>query len=955
MRERPCLLFACIFLTGIAFQRYEWKCLCSIPLMFLCVEIYHCIKSIKNTWKFASGECLEQRLNFNKTVCSYKVLKCFAGRSLVFLSAFFLGMSHMKSEEGFRDAYMSKLEDDSEAVVWGEIIKIEKTEYGSRLLLTDTYVSLSLGNLLENLMENLMEVNVPCNKVMVYASSDQYRIGQIYQFKGQLHFFEKARNEGNFDALVFYQSQKIDFFLYEKESVLLDSNENKIRDWILELKVRLEGVYKKAFSEDVIQDGDVREGVIQGSAVRGEDAWEGVIQGRVIRDEDAREGVVQSRVLQDEEAQEEMIQGGTVQENTIYGDAAGFYIGMLLGDKSLLSDRTKDLFAVGGISHILAISGLHMSMIGRGFYEWLRKRRLGFLMAGVSAGLVLVGYCYMVGSGTSAVRAVGMMLLYFLAQYVGRSYDMLNALGAVMIYLLWDNPFLLEYSGFQFSITALIGVGFVGMRLSEGVEEKNSSKEKDLIKEITLGTEKCTKKEDDSNTSKNYSGIVIIVFQKWWSNFVPGFWMSMGITLTTLPIAACCYYEVPLYSTFVNSLVLPMLTPIFVLALFGGLIGCVIPIAGNILLIPCGWLFAFYEWVCEFVERLPFSVVITGKPKMELVVFYYIVLFLGCVILKCLRSLRERKKMKEDVQTGEQWKGSFVLKLVILITCFFLVLYPKKSGAEMIFLDVGQGDGIFIASEDGITCFIDGGSSDVKEVGTYRILPFLKAHGVKQIDYWFVSHADSDHMSGLLEVMESGYEIAYLVVSDKMPEDENKEKLITLAEQQEISILQMKAGDIIQTMASSQGDMHVTGGIRITSLYPWEDAVDRNEQSLVLLLEFLDESGASIYKAIFSGDISAKGEAELRQQDVLKDVDLYKAAHHGSKYSNSEGFLQVIQPEICVISCGIDNSYGHPHDEVVERMHKAGAELFYTMYGGQIAVELGETVQIHVWLQESGV
>ena len=421
---------------------------------------------------------------------------------------------------------------------------------------------------------------------------------------------------------------------------------------------------------------------------------------------------------------------------------------------------------------------------------------------------------------------------------------------------------------------------------------------------------------------------------------------------------ACSYFEVPLYSPLVNSLVLPILTPVFALAVCGGLIGYVFPSIGQIILIPCGWLYTFYEFVCQFVECLPFGSIITGKPELEIVVLYYVLLFVGCVIIKKLLQIEEEKhnaqKKSVELNEGKVKKASrghfcitkgLVVKLLLSFTCLFVILCPRKPKSEIIFLDVGQGDAIFIASEDGTTCFIDGGSSDVKEVGNYRILPFLKAHGVKQIDYWFVSHADSDHMSGLLEVMETGYRIRHLVVSDRMPKDENQEKLLSLAEQQQISILQMKIGDSIQTIMPAQKTLFSTEGIRITCLYPSSDATDRNEQSLVLLLEFLDENEASTYKALFSGDISAKGETELIRKGVLEDVNLYKAAHHGSKYSNSKALLDIIQPEICVISCGKDNSYGHPHAEVVENMEDIGAEVIYTMESGQVTIrkEKGKT------------
>ena len=187
---------------------------------------------------------------------------------------------------------------------------------------------------------------------------------------------------------------------------------------------------------------------------------------------------------------------------------AGFLAGMILGDRSGLEADLKQLFTNGGIAHILAISGLHVSIIGRSLYGAIRKRGVEFVTAGLLAGTILLMYCFMVGNGMSAVRAVGMMLLFFLAQMLGRSYDMLNALGAAVWFLLLENPFLIEYSGFWFSVSALIGVGFVGTTLSQLVERGK------------------------------------------------GVLMSVGITLTTLPIVAYCYYEIPLYSPLVNFILL---------------------------------------------------------------------------------------------------------------------------------------------------------------------------------------------------------------------------------------------------------------------------------------------------------------------------------------------------------------------------------------------------------------
>ncbi len=791
MRKRPLFLCACVFLTGLVCYRCHRMEMIGLILLWL---IYEWICGIR-----------------------HHRIRLAAGRSMILLSAFILGNMHMHSELAFRDAYLSKIEDGDRVTVWGEIIKVESLaimQWDStekitfRLYLSDCYISLN-------------EEYLPCNDVMVYASSNQYQVGQIHKITGEFHTFDRAGNEGGFNGRTYYQSQKVDFCIYGEKSQVLAFRENRIRDEILSLKEGIKQVYESCVSEKT----------------------------------------------------------------------AGFLNGMVIGDRSKLDAEIQSLFTNSGIAHILAISGLHMSIIGRGFYSITRNRGIGFKTAGLLAGSILLGYCYMAGSGMSAVRAVGMMLIFFAAQVLGRSYDMLNALGAVLLYLLWENPFLLEYSGFWFSVLALIGVGFVGKYFA-----------------------KISKRGG-------------------------GFLMSMGITLTTLPVVAYCYYEIPLYSLLVNFLLLPLLTPIFALALAGGLIGLVLPEAAGIILLPCEWGLALYEWVCQSVGKLPFALCITGQPRWEVMAGYYAVLIAGTLYLK--RIIIARKVLEEQKGTASQnrishWKSREVCLLSGLsAVCVLLVAYPKPQEAEITFLDVGQGDGIYICTGDGCSYFIDGGSVSERELGKYCLLPFLKSNDIDRIDYWFVSHADTDHVSGLLEVLQSGYMIRNLVVAEGVVRDENLNQILEAAGLAKVQVLFMAAGDSLQTENT-----------KLTCVYPEADeaeknpalAEDRNEASLVLELYFAEFGGIPEFRALFSGDISSEVEAKLVQEGKLEEVWLYKAAHHGSGYSNALETMQVLSPEVAVVSCGKNNVYGHPAFTAIENMKAAGAKIYCTMDVGQITI-----------------
>ena len=167
MRKRPLMLLACVFLTGLVYQKYSLKGMAVIVLFGLLAELWY-------------GR---QTKNYIKV----------AGRSIVLLSAFLLGIFHMRQEMEFRAAYMSKIVDGSQVTVWGELIKWETAEYGNRGILSDCYICVE-------------DEVMPCNDLMVYTSNDQYEIGQIHKITGKVNRFSKARNEGNFDARLYYQS-----------------------------------------------------------------------------------------------------------------------------------------------------------------------------------------------------------------------------------------------------------------------------------------------------------------------------------------------------------------------------------------------------------------------------------------------------------------------------------------------------------------------------------------------------------------------------------------------------------------------------------------------------------------------------------------------------------------------------------------------------------------------------
>ncbi len=550
---------------------------------------------------------------------------------------------------------------------------------------------------------------------------------------------------------------------------------------------------------------------------------------------------------------------------------AGVMTTMLLGDKSFLDGEVKKLYQSAGILHALTISGLHLTVIGMSAYRLLRKKRAGFVISGLAAGFLVCSYAQMTGMGVSVQRAAGMFLLSVAAQAIGRSYDSLNSLGAVALFLLWKQPFLLCYAGFVFSLSAVLGV--VGIKVysaKEGVPEK--------------------------------------------------LFHGFAIQLTTLPFAAWYYFEAPVYAVLINLLLLPLLPPLLLFGIAGGAVGLVWGFAANVLLKPCHLILTVFFQTCRFCAGLPDAVLITGKPSVFRMFCYFVILLLWNQLRIWRWKKRENGQQEKCDRTCCRYTdfGKDMLAGIVLLVFLF---FPGKVSAEVDLLDVGQGDAVYIRSEDGYRLFIDGGSSNIKKVGEYHILPFLKAKGAANIDYWFVSHVDTDHISGLKELLAMRYPISHLVFYRGILKDDAFLELRSLAHDAGAEIMYMEQGDVL----------HI-GNAAVYALFPDWPSGERNGDSLCLWYE---ENG---FSAVFTGDIGNSEEERLLAQTLPKQVEFYKAGHHGSDGSNSSEFLSVLSPAVTGVSCAKKNRYGHPGKNAVAHMQEAGSRVFCTMEAGQVTL-----------------
>lgn len=592
---------------------------------------------------------------------------------------------------------------------------------------------------------------------------------------------------------------------------------------------------------------------------------------------------------------------------TLPGEEAGVMCSVALGDKTFLDSDVKSMYQAAGIAHILAISGLHVSVVAFGVYRLLRKAGVGFVPSTASSAVLLFLFVQMSGMSASTVRAAGMFLMYLLAEILGEAYDSLTALGVMAVLLLLSNPFYVQNSGFLFSFGSVLGVCLAAQPLKKACQ--NRRREKRLEKY----------RGDHRKT----------VWQSAQDFFAENVWLSLGIQLFTMPMTAYFYYELPVYSIFLNLCILPFLSPLLGLGLIAGMVSESSMTLAKALLYPCHLILYGYEVLCDLSLSWPGARQILGEPSAAVLIFYYFCLFAALYLFSGRTSLLSGKG---GWPAKNGWRG------MLLGTALIALFWPHPAVCGLDILDVGQGDGIFIQSREGVNFFVDGGSTSEKLVGTFRILPFLKKRGVKGIDYWFLSHLDEDHTNGFIECVEANYPVETLILAQCVmeSEDERLERILSLADEHGISVRTMTAGEICGTKT-----------LTLECLYPGIEDPYRgaNENSLVLLLRTEGFCG------LLTGDIGEEQEQLLAERGLREKMEqesfvFLKAAHHGANGSNSRQLLKECGADLAVISCAKHNSYGHPGKKALVRMRKENLPVRITMDTGQIKIRIEKTGKV---------
>lgn len=620
-------------------------------------------------------------------------------------------------------------------------------------------------------------------------------------------------------------------------------------------------------------------------------------------------------------------------DNSFDSESAGIVKAMLVADKSTLDKNIKKLYSENGIAHIMAISGVHVAIIGMTLYGFLRKLRIGRLISGTFSIAIIILYGIMTGMSSSTERAVIMLILSIAAEYFGRKTDAPTSMGFAMIIMVLGNPYVILDAGFQLSFAAITGVTVVAPQLRK-----------------LLRMFKCFIKEADEKKKQKHKKIISL--RKMIIKLIDALVVGIASFITTTPVIIYYYYQFPPYSILINLIVIPLVSLIVGGSILVVLTGLFFTGAAVVMTYPVRLILFGYKYLCIFASGLPGASVLVGHISIGMVFVYYLSVVLIFAILRMIRI-------------GKTEREGPILYLMLATVLFLTVVYEVYSydkSLKVVYMDVGQGDGVLLRTSGHGGILIDGGSSSNKRVGEYVMVPVLKYYGVSEVEYAFVSHGDVDHVSGLeylLNEEQSGVHVVNLVLPEYGDQDALQE-LKSEATANNVNIIYMKPGDNI-----TYNHQHAET-INIECLYPDEEAgqgvLDTNNLSMILKttitwdvreadIENLNKSSDSdaSLSLLFVGDAGIAAEKrliELYGKNSLGEIsdsiacDILKVGHHGSRNSSGSDFLKRVSAMYGIISCGKDNRYGHPHAETLERLKMADTKYMTTKEHGAIILSI---------------
>jgi len=648
---------------------------------------------------------------------------------------------------------------------------------------------------------------------------------------------------------------------------------------------------------------------------------------------------------------------------------SAFLKSLFLGEKSALSKEEKGLYQEAGIAHILAVSGLHLSLVGGTCFVLLRLLGMELSYASILSSFFVLSFALFTGSSGSTLRAMLMFFVYFFGKNLGRGQDRISSLSLSLLLLLFLQPLFLYSVGFQCSFYSLFLLLLLSLR--DGKERRKA----------------LSKKWERAKRKKRFTELLRLLPKKIKEGGKELFLFYLGL----FPLFSFLQSSLPLYAPLLNLFLLPSLPFIFFLGILSILFSHLPPLffpLVKLLSQSLSFLLSLFHSLIYFSLQLPYSSLLLGKLSLSalllyLFLFYILFLFPLQSVVKRRRQMQKKEKEKQ-INLSSPFISLFAIKnicylkniLSLLFLCTIPLFLPSPpKDLEITALYVGQGDG-FLIRKGNFVMTIDNGSSSDKNFPENTLLPYCKAKRIHKIRYALITHSDIDHTSGIQAILEEGstenyksnykLQIENLILPVQAKDDYRYDLLKRLAGRHGARLLYWKNGNSIvygnknhsvsdtlpssgttppsDTLPSSgttppSDTLPPSGTAPSSDILPPSDTAPSEKSAFLSLRCYYPLTNAPMEEAnahslgcilrygdfsmVFTGDMPKEAEeamlSAIKKEGQSPSVDIVKLAHHGSKTSSSPIFLAETKGKFALFSYGKNNRYGHPHKITLEK------------------------------------
>ncbi len=628
-------------------------------------------------------------------------------------------------------------------------------------------------------------------------------------------------------------------------------------------------------------------------------------------------------------------------------ETAGVLDAALLGNRYNLSRAAAERFREGGTFHVLVISGLHISFIGGIVFLTVRRLTKRRIVQFALPAFVVWSYSLAVGAEASVVRAALMFTLAGLAPIVFRHATSLNALGGAALVLLVRSPKEIFDPSFQLTFLSVLAIVVIAWPLLLKLSAIGAwyparsspyppvcSRALKTLCEILFWREQKWRHELARSPHRyrlfksQWAGVLERYHVQRCLRYVFGaILVSASVQIVLLPQMIVYFHRLSLISLLLNIVVSVLLAALVAVAMLALLISQL----SAVLSAPLFRLADAINWLMvHSVDPFSnFGLATIRLPEYSghgalVYALYYLPLLLLVIALSHWRPLASPADARCRLH-------QFVLPLCIvqLLLLAILILHPLSSGRaegklRIDFLDVGQGDAALVTMPDGTTVLVDGGGNTMdtsRRIGETVVSEYLWWRGLSEIDYVLATHADTDHIDGLNDVLKN-FSVRGALVARTPADDPEFTKFVATLRNSKAHVETIQAGDTIHF-----------GEVEVSVLWPPAGSeASSNNDSVVLRIQFGEHS------ILLTGDIEKAAERSLLASQKQLKADIVKVPHHGSNTSSTDAFVLATNPSFAVIPVGRQSMFGHPHKDVVERWQSNGATVLTTGHSGTITV-----------------